>query len=416
MSFSIFIFLASYFFSLSVLSTEIFPLEKFISSALKKSPDLSRILEKIDNAYADALEIENLNNPNLEVNVNPLNNEFDNRVLEIEIEQPVRFSKFNERKSYANAMRKLADTEQKAKILEIIHSVTRGYIAFWILQEKEKLLKKYIDYVVNKKKLLEQASHDGIVDITDVILLEAESLRLLENLRFISTKKKLGASNLTRIAGVSKVSFVAVKPKAPEIPNFDYVIQLIDNEGSTRKILESRKLLAEKRYEVAKKDSKLFDFAPRFIFKQDFETNDLSLMLGVNISLPIWDRNNIELHRAIAERRSAINNLDALNARGFFNVISSLLEKIQQFKQSFDSYQEKIIPAWEEIQTITEKKFESGQVPIMDLFQMREKIDEVHKESLQRYISFIEAWLDLESLIGVSINNGIFSLEKEQKK
>ena len=47
---------------------------------------------------------------------------------------------------------------------------------------------------------------------------------------------------------------------------------------------------------------------------------------------------------------------------------------------------------------------------------MREKIDEVHKESLQRYISFIEAWLDLESLIGVSINNGIFSLEKEQKK
>lgn len=416
MSFSIFIFLVSYFFSLSVLSTEIFPLEKFISSALKKSPDLSRILEKIDNAYADALEIENLNNPNLEVNVNPLNNEFDNRVLEIEIEQPVRFSKFNERKSYANAMRKLADTEQKAKILEIIHSVTRGYIAFWILQEKEKLLKKYIDYVVNKKKLLEQASHDGIVDITDVILLEAESLRLLENLRFISTKKKLGASNLTRIAGVSKVSFVAVKPKAPEIPNFDYVIQLIDNEGSTRKILESRKLLAEKRYEVAKKDSKLFDFAPRFIFKQDFETNDLSLMLGVNISLPIWDRNNIELHRAIAERRSAINNLDALNARGFFNVISSLLEKIQQFKQSFDSYQEKIIPAWEEIQTITEKKFESGQVPIMDLFQMREKIDEVHKESLQRYISFIEAWLDLESLIGVSINNGIFSLEKEQKK
>ena len=91
MSFSIFIFLASCFFSLSVLSTEIFPLEKFISSALKKSPDLSRILEKIDNAYADALEIENLNNPNLEVNVNPLNNEFDNRVLEIEIEQPVRF-------------------------------------------------------------------------------------------------------------------------------------------------------------------------------------------------------------------------------------------------------------------------------------------------------------------------------------
>ena len=416
MSFSIFIFLVSYFFSLSVLSTEIFPLEKFVSSALKKSPDLSRILEKIDIAYADALEIENLNNPNLEVNVNPLNNEFDNRILEIEIEQPVRFSKFNERKSYANALRKLADTEQKAKILEIIHSVTRGYIAFWILQEKEKLLKKYIDYVVNKKKLLEQASHDGIVDITDVILLEAESIRLLENLRFISTKKKLGASNLTRIAGVSEVSFVAVKPKAPEIPNFDYVIQLIDNEGSTRKILESRKLLAEKRYEVAKKDSKLFDFAPRFIFKQDFETNDLSLMLGVNISLPIWDRNNIELHRAIAERRSAINNLDALNARGFFNVISSLLEKIQQFKQSFDSYQEKIIPAWEEIQTITEKKFESGQVPIMELFQMREKIDEVHKESLQRYISFIEAWLDLESLIGVSINNGIFSLEKEQKK
>ena len=55
------------------------------------------------------------------------------------------------------------------------------------------------------------------------------------------------------------------------------------------------------------------------------------------------------------------------------------------------------------MQSLTDKKFESGQASILDLFQMRERITDVQSEALQTYLNSIEARIELESLIGQSL-------------
>jgi len=177
------------------------------------------------------------------------------------------------------------------------------------------------------------------------------------------------------------------------------------NEGSIRSLLEARKALAERRYAVARQDASFPEFAPRAVIKQGFDTDNTTVLLGVSIALPIWDRNNAEVSRAVAERRLAQSNLNALNEQNFANVLAAAYEQAKATQISASTYRNKILPAWNEVESITDKKFENGQASILDLFQMRERMVSVQSEALQTYLNSIEARIELESLIGQSLND-----------
>ena len=136
---------------------------------------------------------------------------------------------------------------------------------------------------------------------------------------------------------------------------------------------------------------------------RDFDENNTTGLLGVSLAIPIWDRNNAELSRATAERRLAQSNLNALNEQSFANVLAASFEQAKATQISASTYRNKIVPSWDEVQSITDKKFENGQASILDLFQMRERITDVQSEALQTYLNSIEARIELESLIGQSL-------------
>ena len=127
------------------------------------------------------------------------------------------------------------------------------------------------------------------------------------------------------------------------------------------------------------------------------------MLLGGSLAIPIRDRNNAELSRATAERRLAQSNLNALNEQSFANVLAASFEQAKATQISASTYRNKIVPSWDEVQSITDKKFENGQASILDLFQMRERITDVQSEALQTYLNSIEARIELESLIGQSL-------------
>ena len=107
--------------------------------------------------------------------------------------------------------------------------------------------------------------------------------------------------------------------------------------------------------------------------------------------------------RANAERRLAQSNLNALNEQNFANVLAASFEQAMATQISASTYRNKIVPSWTDVQSLTDKKFESGQASILDLFQMRERITDVQSEALQTYLNSIEARIELESLIGQSL-------------
>ena len=323
----------------------------------------------------------------------------------IEFEQPLRLSNFGSRGSYADALRQTANIEQKAQMLELIHSITRAYASYWALQEQEKLLSQNASYARKKQKLVERAAKEGRVDAADAKIFKAEALRLEEQLRVTRAQKISGATNLLRMAGINQTAFEAERPKSPKIPDLATLTSVAGHEGSVRSLLESRKALAERRYNVAKQDAGFPEFTPRAVIERDFDEDSTAILFGVNIAIPIWDRNNAELSRARAERHLTQSNLNALSEHNFANVLAAAFEQAKSTQISASNYRNKIVPSWNDVQLITDKKFENGQASILDLFQMRERITDVQTEALQTYLNSIEAKITLESLIGQSLSD-----------
>jgi outer membrane protein TolC len=381
---------------------ETLSLETVIEQALKNSPETARILNSVADADAEAFEIETLDNPTAEINVTAIEDDAS-RSIDVEFEQPMRLSNFGSRRLYADALRRTASIEQKAQMLELIHSITRSYAAYWALQEQEKLLSKNASYARKKQKLVERAAKEGRVDAVDAKIFKAEALRLEEQLRVIRARKTSGAANLLRMAGMNQMAFDAKRPKSPEIPELAALSSLVGNEASVRSLFESRKALAERRYNVARQDAGFSEFTPRASIEHDYDEDSTAILFGVNIAIPIWDRNNAELSRANAERRLAQSNLNALNEQNFANVLAAAFEQAKATQISASTYRNKIVQSWNEVQSITDKKFENGQASILDLFQMRERITDVQNEALQTYLNSIEARIELESLIGQSL-------------
>jgi outer membrane protein TolC len=394
--------LVALFAPIQAAKAETLSLETVIKQALQNSPETARILNSVADADAEAFEIETLQNPSAEIDFTAIEDN-SSRSVGLEFEQPMRLSNFGSRGSYADALRRTASIEQKAQMLELIHSITRGYASYWALQEQENLLSENASYARKKQKLIERAAKEGRVDAVDAKIFKAEALRLDEHLRVVRARYSFGAANVLRMAGMDLTSFDATRPKSPEIPALAELTSLAGHEGSVRSLLESRKALAERRYNVARQDAGFPEFAPRAVIERDFDDDSTAILFGVNIAIPIWDRNNAELSRANAERRLAQSNLNALNEQNFANVLAASFEQAMATQISASTYRNKIVPSWNDVQSLTDKKFESGQASILDLIQMRERITDVQSEALQTYLNSIEARIELESLIGQSL-------------
>lgn len=397
------IFVMVLFMPLQIAKAETLSLDTVIAYALKNSPETAQILSNMTDADSQAFEIETLNNPTVEADLTTVARN-SSHSIGIEIEQPMRLSNFGSRALYADALRYTANIQQKAQILELVHTITRSYAAYWALQEQEHILSKNVKYVQKKQKLIKQAAKQGIVDIADANIFKAEALRLTERLRIVRAQKVNGAANLLRIAGMKQIEFNAQRPKSPVIPSFAFLSEASLDESSILSLLKIRQVLAEKRYNVAQQDADFPEFAPRAVIEHDFDENNSKILFGINVAIPIWDRNNAELARAKAERRLVQDNLNALNEYNFANILNAAYEQAKATQISASTYRNKIIPSWNKVKSITDKKFEIGQASVFDVFQMRERIMGVQNEAIQTYLNAMEAQITLESLVGQTLN------------
>ena len=378
---------------------ETLSLETVLQAAMENSPETARVLAEAANSQAEAFEIETPENPEFQMDLTAVEKKAT-RSVELELEQPLRLSHFGSRGSYADTLRRTASLEEKAQLLEVRHSIIRAYAAFWALQEAEHVLGANADYVKGKQKLIENAAGEGRVDVSEAQIFKAEALRLEEKLKTVRTERISAGSALLRMAGMTQQNFVAERPKSPEIPSMAELQQRADSEANIRSILESRGALAQRRYEVARQDAGFPEFAPRAVLSQDFDEDSTSFLLGFRVSLPVWQRNNAEVMRAKAEQNLAARALKAMDEHNFANVLAASYEQAKATQISASSYRNKILPEWEKVQTLIEKKFQGGQASVLDLWQVRQKITDIQEESLEMTLGAVDAQIELESLIG----------------
>lgn len=385
-------------------------LEMLIQQAFENSPETARILSDVANAQAEAFEVETLNNPELETNFTVANNDGSD-VLEIEIEQPLRLSNFGSRSAYATAIRNTANAEQKAKMLELVHSITRAYADYWGLQETEHVLEANAAYANKKRDQIRKASKEGRLDVSEAQIFKAEAMRLEQQLLTVRAQKRQTGAELLRMAGSEQRSFSTTRPKSPVIPSLSELQNMADTQGNIRQILQARKELADRRYAVARDDAAFPEFAPRATFERDFDEDSSAFLLGFRINIPVWNRNNAEVIRASAEQKLTTQSLKALDEHNFANVLAANFETAKAAQNAASSYQNSILPEWQKVQDLTDKKFAGGQASVLDLWQIRGRITDMKAEALQARLEAIDAQISLETLIGQTLSNTLEETE-----
>lgn len=404
MKFNYFIALLVSSIPFQAIKAETLVINDMIEHALQNSPITMEISHNLKNKQTSAYELQTINNPEVGFNFSLPNSGNGNHAAEIEFEQTLKLSNLGARKQYANAFIETASIEERAQILELVHSVMRGYATYWLLQEQTALLKKKIAYSHKKQQQVEKAASQGRIDIADAKLLKAEALRLAEKLRVLNAQKQSGLANLMHLAGLNQKDFHADLSLDLALPSLNTLTNLAANKGGVLELVRARKKLAEQRYKVAKEDAGFSRFTPKAAIQRNFNENNTTLVLGVSIELPIWDSNNAELARANAELNLAKASLNTLNSDNFKNVITAAFKKAKSTQLTAANYRNKILPIWKDVQNITEQKFAYGQASIFDLLQMHERLTEIQNEALQAELNVIEARIELESLVGQSFS------------
>ena len=379
-------------------------LQEAVERTLAYSPDVKRVDAELAERYAEAFEAEALNNPEAEFNAAFVDGSTPSN--DLELEQPLRLSDFGSRGDYADALKRVGNLEKKIELLRVINATTELYYDYWLLQEQERYLSTSEAQVKKVLKQVKQAADRGELAAADSSIFKAEALRLSEELRNVRNQRRgLQATLLQRLnmewqerLNVAEPTMKAVPPSAAML------LEYAKSNDTIRNVLAARKDAAKARYEVAKQDAIMPELAPRFFYERSPDGNEEGVGFGVRLSIPLWNRNEAEVGRARSQLSLAETELAVFNKLDLENIIKARHAQALDSQTRAMNYRNDILPSYEKSYGLTKQMFDAGQSSILDLWQVRERINSIQENTLEALSDSIKARLALEEALGAKLD------------
>lgn len=378
-------------------------LEEAIERTLAYSPDIKRVDAEFAERYAQAFESKALGNPEAEIDASFLDNSRPGQ--SIELEQPLRFSDFGSRDNYADALRRVGDLEKKIELLRVINATTELYYDYWLLQEQERYLSSSEAQVKKVLKQVNIAANRGEMAAADSGIFKAEALRLSEELRNVHNQRlSLQAKLLKRLNMEWQDKFNVIEPSIKPIPtSAATLLEFAKGHDTIRNVLAARKDVAKARYEVAEQDAIMPELAPRFLYERNSDGTEEGVGIGIRLSIPLWNRNDAEVGRARSQLSLAETELAVFDKLDLENIIKARHAQALDSQTRARNYRNNILPSYEKSYDLTKQMFDSGQSSILDLWQVRERINNIQESTLEALSDSIKARLALEEAIGTKL-------------
>lgn len=375
-------------------------LEDVLKQALSSSPAVARTEREYQERLSEGTAATTLDNPELQTDFLRQNNNNGNTV-DIELSQPLRLSHLNgARTDFADMLGRAATTQQKYELLKTLNEVTTQYVKLWSLQERKSLYEHSAEDAENLANLVRGAAKQGQLAVSESTLFTADSARLrieIENIIAEIAETKLA---LTRATGFSFVEIEAVKPKFSAIPPLEKLVAFSNERATLRNVIRDNLAAAEARMRVARSDA-FPEFGPRLIYNRGFSGNDEQAVgAGVAMRIPLWDRNQAEQQRSRAVLREAQIDAASIAMKNPKEMLAPLQESAVRREAREQEYWNKILPGYRKSYDLSRQMLRAGQIPALDLWQVREKLYQIEEAALQSTLEAYESRLALELEIG----------------
>lgn len=380
---------------------ETITLDQVIKESLQKNTGIYRVQREFEDRLADATEATLLDNP--ELNADAIRNSGDSGTgAELELTQPLKFSQFSgARLAYADALVKVAGTQQHYEVLKVINETSALYTQVWLLQERKKLYENYAEDADKMKKLVSAASAQGQTSPAASHLFSADAAKLRADAGAIGAELRKVRSDLARLTGRNYQLAELQRPAFLSIPaDTDKLLSFAESRSGLRNVIKTRISAAEERVRVAEQDAALPEIGPRLIYSRSPDGDEKSYGLGIGLRIPLWDQNNAERKRASAELRQAKSEADLFAGLPQKDLIGELQQSAVVLQDRADDYFQDILPGYRQSYELTRKMFRQGQANALEVWQVREKLLTSENEALDAVAQAVNARGDLEIELG----------------
>jgi len=383
----------------SAKEAQVLSFDSLMHKVLLNSTQAAEIKLATTQTKADAITAKTLDNPSLQID-STANHQQASDTWSIEIEQPLRWSQFGAAQNYAQLLEATSQLEEKAQLLALRHSVLRAYINCWLQQEKYLALAEQLTLIEKQQTAIKQAEEQGKMTRLEVEILAIDLLRMQQQLKAIKLETSTAKRELLQMAGLQQQDFIATKIKLQSLPGLAQLTQDLSQDAGAKALLYKQAELAQSRYNVAKKDASLPEIAPRAIYEKDEDANSSAFLVGLSISLPIWNRNQGELLRSQAQLELTQTALKQVNSGSWDAALKYHYQQAKEWRESSEVYQQEMLKGWQSIEDLIIEKFDNGQLAIADLADFQAQEVELKMEALEVYTKAIEASIALETLTG----------------
>ena len=380
-------------------------LEAFRAMALHHSPLVAEIDSSFSEDLAKAIETETLHNPELQADLlftrQELGGDNDTQV-QVSLGQPVRISDFGKRSRVSELLRKSADIQKRAKLLEYTQRISLQFRTVAAYQEIERVLRSAEKRASDKVRLIKEGVKKGLLSQGEELLFEGEMYRLQAQAKGVASTIAALQNELTKSIGLKCFTAAASVVPSGELPSEEALLE------AARRSAISESARAEALSELAAEQSRLAELdavpvlAPRVIYEHTDNGGEY-VGAGITMPLPFWNRNQAERTRALSEQRKADLKVRLLRAGGLEEQISNLRRAAASADEQARIYSAKVLPAFEGTLRSQEKLYGEGKGNVLQVWQTLRAFNEVQTQGVQLQLEAASARIQLAILVGEEV-------------
>lgn len=376
-------------------------LSDVLSDALRSSADVARLDRDLALRLADAIDVETRTNPEVDVMAR-YSDKGEGAGLELEVNQPLRFSDFTLRPLYASAIRQTATVEQEAGLFDLVNRVTELYIAHWAAQSREAMARQAAADATEITDRIERIRREKTLPTVQFNVFVPEALRRREEATLYAAQRAaLEARIAFETAGDGR-AFTSHAAAPSPLPPLDRVLSFASEKDFGARLARARITVNEARLSVAEKDQ-LPLITPRASYEIDPGGADRVWGVGVAVEIPLWDRNGAEVARSRAALQEARRHLAQLNGGAREAMVAGLYRQVALLDARAAAYNTRIVPAYRQTYQDIRAMYDQGQTDLLDLWQVQASLLDAEDDAISTVIDALTARVALERAIGGKI-------------
>ncbi len=293
-----------------------------------------------------------------------------------------------------------AQWRYQEELFSLLSDVYLAYHLAMLEEYRDRSLRKLVDIATNFAEKLKEGANLGKIPKSDFLKAEVSLVNAKIKLNQAETNKSIAKQRLASLLLCDESKLPVWKESdLPEVytPSWAQLQSMIQEMPSLKKLESAQSRIAMQKSQVQRERWPNPEVTVGG--RRNYEENQNTLLLGIGLSLPVWNRN-----------QGSIYELDALLEKNIQEQKNAKLElekelfashkKAVSSKENLEKYRLKALPAVEEAFQMSRQGYEEGKVSILEVILAQQAQLEIQLEYWQEAENFYTAMSSIFRLVG----------------